>query len=136
MNARIFSVTTLAAVLIASATAQPTNPSQWVGVWQSTLDGQPGATLTLADDTGQLGGTLVLNVILKDDGQPRIAASEPHLLLNLNRNGSNLSFDVKKIDGSAGLLHFALTLTSGGMARIHCMNCGAGAPTVEMDRLW
>ena len=56
---------TICALLIAATTlaAQSTNPSDWIGVWQGELDSLPSVTLTLAEDTGTLEGTLVLNII-------------------------------------------------------------------------
>jgi hypothetical protein len=51
-------------ILLASASvfaAGLKNDAAWVGVWHSELDGQPGVLLTLADDSGELGGTVVLN---------------------------------------------------------------------------
>ena len=56
---------TFCALFIAATTlaAQSTSPSDWAGVWQGELDGQPSVVLTLARDNGTLEGTLVLNVI-------------------------------------------------------------------------
>ncbi len=130
---------TLAAICAASllayaAAAEPTNHSQWTGVWQGRLDGQPGVTLTLAEDTGELGGTLVLNVVEKQDGQARVAATEPHVLVHPRLDGSTLSFEIRKIDGSRDLVNFTVVLTPEGKARIHCLDCGADAPVVDMTR--
>lgn len=137
MKRGIIAVVCLASALSCAALAESAANTRRVGVWESKLDGQPGATLTLAQDTGQLGGTIVLNIIQKDDGgQPHVAASEPHVLVNPRVDGDTLSFGVRKIDGSGELLNFTVALTPEGKARIHCINCGAEAPTVDMERVW
>lgn len=132
MNIRITGIVCLTGALACSALAQSATSTQWAGVWQGTLDGQPSVTLTLAQDTGQLSGTLVLNIIRKEDnGHAHVAAVEPHALVNPRVDGDTLSFDVRRIDG--GLMTFTVALTPQGTARIHCTTC-KGAPTVDMDR--
>ena len=126
----------IAFVVFATTTALPnTNPSDWIGVWQGDLDGQPGVVLTLAEDNGSLDGTLVLNVVSRDGGQPHIIAHEPHTLVQPRLDGARLSFRVKRMDGSSAPTEFTAELTSPDHARIHCLNCGDDAPTVEMTRL-
>ena len=109
-------------------------PSDWVGVWQGELDGQPGVVLTLAQDNGTLDGTLVLNIITRDGGQPHILAHEPHTLMQPHLDGSRLSFRVKRIGASPVPAEFTVELTSHGHAKIHCLNCGDDSPTVEMTK--
>ena len=94
---------TLCALLIAATTlaVQSSSPSDWIGVWQGELDGQPSVTLTLAEDSGTLEGTLVLNIINRDNGSPRIVAHEAHVLLQTRTQGNSLTFQVKRIDRSA-----------------------------------
>lgn len=129
---------TLACLLLAlmcAAVAQQANNSPWTGVWQGKLDGVPGVTLTLAQDTGQLSGTLVLNIITRDDvGQPHITAMESHTLVNPRIEANTLHFGVKKIDGSSELLDFKVALSTNGNAQIHCTNCGEDAPIVDIVR--
>ena len=50
---------TFCSLLIAATAlaAQSSSPSDWIGVWQGELDGQPSVTLTLAKDSGTLEGT-------------------------------------------------------------------------------
>ena len=135
MKPAIAATACLAGVLASSLLAESSD-SEWIGVWEGRLDGQPSVTLTLARDTGQLSGTLVLNIIKKEDGgQPHVAAVEPHALINPRVDGNSLSFGVRKIDQST-LLNFIVALTPEGKARIHCTNCGKDAPTVDMDRAW
>ena len=137
MKRRIFTLAFLAGALACGAGAQSAADAQWIGVWEGKLDGQPRVTLTLAKDTGELGGTLVLNMIRKDkDGQAHVAASEPHVLLYPRLNQNTLAFEVKKIDGAGEMRDFTVVLTAEGKARIHCMNCGADAPVVDIERQW
>jgi hypothetical protein len=133
--AAAFLISSLVCGLSAESAQPATRPAQWAGVWQGELDGLPSVTLTLANDTGQLGGTLVLNIIEKEDGGARIKAREPHVLVHPQLDGNTLSFGVRKIDGSSDLLNFTVALTPEGKARIHCTNCGADAPVVDMSRI-
>ncbi len=72
--------TLLAAACLAAGICRPMGAQDgnkaWLGVWQSTLDGQTGAIVTLTNDTGQLGGTIVLNMIKSEHGQARVIESE------------------------------------------------------------
>jgi hypothetical protein len=132
MNKRTLLAIGAASLLTCAAAAESPFNAQWDGVWQGQLDGQPSVTLTLAEDTGELGGTLVLNVVEKENGQARVAATEPHVLVHPRIEGNLLSFGVKKPDGD--LINFTVVLTPEGKARIHCTNCGAEAPVVDMTR--
>ena len=116
------------------ADAQATPPSSWVGVWQGELSGQPSVVLTLAQDNGSLEGTLVLNIISRDNGQPHIIAHEPHVLMHLRVDRNTLAFQLKRIDGANVPMDFTLEQTSGSSAKIHCRNCGDDAPVVEMTK--
>jgi hypothetical protein len=131
------SVLTIVAIsmLALSAEAAPAGKGDWIGVWHSELDGQPGATLTLADDTGELGGTIVLNIVSREGGQPHVIASEPHVMMHPQLTGSVLSFSVKSPrKGELVEADFTMTVTSQDKATIHCTNCGSNAPTVELTR--
>jgi hypothetical protein len=133
MRRRILVASFLAAVLACAAAAKASGNPHWIGVWQSKLDGQPGAILTLAQDTGELGGTLVLNRVERDaDGQAYVAASEPHTLVNPRIAGDTLTFAVRKPLGPGGFFNFTVALTPEGTARIHCTNCGQDAPVVDL----
>ena len=69
------SLTFVAVPLVAQSTkAAP------LGVWHGSLDGLPGVTLTLADDSGEIGGTVVFHAI--NGEPPRVFSIEPHLLLH------------------------------------------------------
>ncbi len=120
------------------AQGAPENPSysQFVGIWHADVDGQPTGTLTLATDTGELGGTVVLDIVSDRSGTPRVIASEPHVLMNLHISGNTLSFQVKmkRPDGTIVLPTFTVTLTSPAKAAIHCVTCSANAPVVELTK--
>ena len=127
---------TVFALLIATTTLtiHSISPSEWVGVWQGELDGQPAVVLTLAQDNGALEGTLVLNIITRDGGQPHIMAREPHTLIQPHLDGARRSFQVRRPDGSAEPADFSVEFTSHKHAKIHCLNCGGDAPFVEMAK--
>src|SRR5579871_1831214 len=58
-----------AALLIGPiAGAQPAVDANWLGVWQGELEGRPGVTLTVVDDSGELAGTVVFEMISRDKG--------------------------------------------------------------------
>jgi hypothetical protein len=122
-----------AAAAIGSATAQSQSNSQWLGVWHAELDGQPSVTLTLADDTGALGGTVVLNLIEKEPGgSAHVMQTDAHVLMNPQTDQNRLLFACKKPTGE--LIHFAVERNADGVVTIHCLDCGAGAPTVQLTR--
>jgi hypothetical protein len=132
MKMRVSAFLCAASMFAAASLSQPADRATWLGVWQGELDGQPSVVLTLADDTGELGGTVVLNIIQKEDGQAHIIAKEPHVLLNPRVDGDALAFQFKKLDG--GLLDFTIKLAGADKATIHCLNCGPDAPTVDLAR--
>jgi hypothetical protein len=107
----------------------------WLGVWHSLLDGQPGVTVTLADDSGQIGGTVVLNIVTRVDGESRVIASEPHVLVSPHLNDKTLTFELKRPDGSNRVMDFTMVLKAEGAATIHCTNCD-GAPVVVLAKKW
>lgn len=134
MNIRMGGVVCIGMIMLCRAAAQPNSDAGWVGVWQGELDGQPSVVLTLAEDTGTLEGTLVLNIISREGGQPHIVAHEPHVVVRPRIEGDRLSFQLRRLDASSPMMDFTVTLTAQGSARIHCLNCGDGAPVVEMTK--
>lgn len=123
--------------LCASATAQTaSNNDFWVGIWHADAFGMPTGTMTLAADTGTLGGTLVLDIIQDKDGGPHVVEQEAHVLVHPQVDGRRLSFDVRmqKRDGSVKVASFVVQLNSDGKASLHCANCGSDAPVVDMAR--
>src|SRR2546430_2677939 len=73
-----------------------------LGVWQGTLDGLPGVTLTLANDSGEIGGTVVFNAINGDSH--KILFVEPHTLLHPKLEGDTLTFQIKFGGDRTGIL--------------------------------
>jgi hypothetical protein len=137
MKHRIGVIAFTLVALCASATAQTASRNDsWVGMWQADAEGLPTGTMTLAEDTGTLGGTLVLDIIQREDGHPHVIAQEPHVLVNPQVDGNKLSFDVRmqKRDGSVKVARFVVLLKSDGKASLHCVNCGPDAPVVEMAK--
>jgi hypothetical protein len=109
--------------------------AKFVGVWQGELDGLPSVILTLATDDGTLQGTLVLNGINGEGGTPHIAVRETHALLHPTMSGKTLSFTVKGVRPSRTTMDFTVEQTSDTTAKIHCLNCGADAPIVDITKL-
>lgn len=124
----------LLCAFLGGATSTLPQPANWLGVWQGQLDGLPSVVLTLAKDSGTLEGTLVLNIITRDNGSPHIVAREVHVMLRPRTQGDTLAFQVKRIDPSAPPMDFTVLQTSQTTATIHCLNCG-DAPTVEITKL-
>ena len=134
MDIRMGGVVCVVMLAAGLAAAQSDQDAAWVGIWQAELDGQPSAVLTLAEDNGALEGTLVLNGISREGGQPHIAVREPHVLLNPRLEGRTFSFQLKRKNASSPLMSFTVDLTAQGKAMLHCLNCGDDAPVVEMAK--
>jgi len=136
MKKRIAALAFAAAALCMQVAAQAPANEAWVGIWHADSDGLHTSTLTLADDTGALGGTIVLDMLSRAGGQTHVIASDPHVLMQPRVDGRSLSFDVrvKRRDGSVVTESFIATLTAPGKVDIHCVNCGAEAPVVELTR--
>jgi hypothetical protein len=114
--------------------AQAAGNAAWVGVWQGELDGQPSVTLTLAEDTGELGGTVVLNMVSREGGSPHVIGSESHVLLHPRIDGRTLSFQAKQSRNNREL-QVAVTITADGKAQLRCLNCGVDSPATELVRV-
>lgn len=99
------------------------------GIWRATLDGVPSVTLTLADDTGELGGTIVFYTV--DGNSRRVASIEPHTLLHPTLDDNTLAFQIRRPDAS--LLSFTVIFTTHTRAQIECLNCG-DAPTADLTK--
>jgi hypothetical protein len=103
-----------------------------LGVWRGSLDGLPGVTLTLADDSGEIGGTVVFYAI---NGEPRrVFSVEPHLLLHPKLEGNTLSFQVKLGGDRTGLATVKVVFNTDAKAQIRCLDCGPDSPTTELTK--
>ena len=103
-----------------------------LGVWQGTLDGVPGVTLTLANDSGEIGGTVVFNAINGD--AHKIVFIEPHTLLHPKLEGNTLTFQIKFGGDRTSLARVTVTFNADNKAQLHCLDCGPDSPTTELIR--
>lgn len=102
-----------------------------LGVWRGTLDGLPGVTLTLANDSGEIGGTVVFNAINGDSH--KILFIEPHTLLHPKLEGDTLTFQIKFGGDRTGLARVNVVFLA-DKAWLHCLDCGADSPVAELTR--
>jgi hypothetical protein len=123
-------MTMVAASALAAASS---GNSAWIGVWNGEVEGQPSVRLTMGDDGGELGGTVVFNLIKKEDGQARVIGSTTHLLMHPRLDGSTLSFQVVRPSDSREL-QMTVKLESDGKAELRCLNCGMDTPLAELVR--
>ena len=105
------------------------NPAP-LGIWRGTLVGVPSVTLTLADDTGSLDGTIVFYGLDGDTHQ--VASIEPHTLIHPKLDGNALTFQVRRLD--ATLITVKVVFTTPTKAELHCLNCGDDAPIAELTK--
>ena len=103
-----------------------------LGVWSDSLDGLPGVTLTLADDSGEIAGTVVFCAV---NGKPRrVFSIKPHLLLHPKFDGSTLSFQVKLGEKRTGLATVKMIFNTDTKAQIRCLECASDSPTTELTK--
>lgn len=93
-----------------------------------------GVTLTLAKDTGDLGGTVVFNMVSREGGQAHVIGSETHELMHARLEGKTLSFEVNQ-PRKARILQVEVKLVADGKITLHCLNCGAGSPVAELAKV-
>jgi hypothetical protein len=106
-----------------------------LGVWRGSLDGLPGVTLTLADDSGEIGGTVVFYGIKGEKGEPpRVFTISPHILLHPKLEGRTLSFQVKLGGDRTGLARVRVVFDTDTKAQIRCLDCGSDSPTAELTK--
>jgi hypothetical protein len=111
------------------AFGQAPTQSSWVGVWNGTLDGQPAVTLTLADDHGQLGGTVVFNIVMKQP-QPHVQGTDPIMVSQPVLKGDTLLFQAIRSRDHKQLQISAKQLDNHHV-ELRCLNCGDG-PTATL----
>jgi hypothetical protein len=133
MRHRAFGLGCMAA-LLACAHAQGSGNASWVGVWQGELNGVPSEMLTLADDTGDLGGTVVLKGISREGGTPHVVVSETHVLMHPHVDGNILSFQVKRSKDSQDI-RIEVKFIDGEKAQLRCLDCGPDSPTSELVKI-
>jgi hypothetical protein len=106
------------------------NKAAPLGVWRGSLDGLPGVTLTLANDAGEIGGTVVFYAINGESRQ--ILFIEPHTLLHPKLEGDTLSFQIKFGGDRTGLARVTVVFGTNNKAQLHCLDCGPDSPTAEL----
>jgi hypothetical protein len=121
----------LVLLMVCAAHAQSTNHTSWLGVWQGELDGQPGVTLTLAEEDGELGGIIVFNEVSRESGTPRVIGSIAHMVMHPRVEGNTLSFDVRRPD-NAKLVKMAVAMEGNDKMKMECVNCGEDRATTEL----
>lgn len=130
-GAFVLTVGALAATLVTGAETR--TYEQWVGVWQGELDGQPGVTVTLGQDSGSLEGTIVFNVVMKEEGEAHVAGHDAHVMIRVRVEQNALAFQVIR-SSDARELHLTMRLTGYGRAQLECGDCG-GPPSTELLRI-
>jgi hypothetical protein len=136
LSALAWTFLSLAIVLFAfepTAPSETGHNSQWIGMWQAQLDGQPGVILTLGDDTGQLAGAVVFNLVSREGGQAHVIGHDAHVLMNPRVDGDTLHFQVVR-RGDNRLLEMTVRMTAEGAAKFKCQNCGDDALVVDIVR--
>ena len=128
MKHRIFFATFCVVWIACRLPAQNKPLEQWVGVWEGRLDNQPGVTVTLGRDTGNLQGTIVFNVVARDNGMARVIGHDAHVLTHVNVNGANLAFHVIR-HGDSRELHLTMERTADNQAVLECADCGGPGAT-------
>jgi hypothetical protein len=134
MKTRILMIACAGLALATIAGAASTGNAKWIGVWQGKLDGVPSVELTLANDAGEVEGTIVFHRIMKDGAGPHIADTEPHTLIHPHIDGNTLAFQVKRGNGSDAILDMAVELTATGNAEFRCSNCSATGTRAELEK--
>lgn len=121
-----------AMALVCGIAAEPANNKQWVGVWHAELDGQPGVTLTLADDRGGLGGTIVFYLVKKDHDAAKVQGGDVRVVLDPKVEGEVLHFHVIRSSDQRDQ-EVRVELTGENKGRLKCTTCG-GSPEVEITK--
>jgi hypothetical protein len=135
MRKQFLAITCSAMMLATAAGAAPSNSTQWTGVWQAKLDGQPAVELTLADDAGDVNGTIVFHIVLKKDGPAHVGSTEPHTMINPHVDGNTLKFQVIRGNGSHEVLDMSVKKMADDKMDFHCSNCGATGTQAELEKM-
>ncbi|HEY3628706.1 MAG TPA: hypothetical protein VGL00_20625 [Terracidiphilus sp.] len=129
MKRRMFLLVLSAMAMSSSLPAQTDGYEQWVGVWEGQLEGQPGVTVTLGRDGGDVQGTIVFNVVARGQGeQPHVIGHDAHVLTHVDLNGTTLAFHVVRL-GDGRELHLEMRLGNDGKAVLECADCGGPSAT-------
>ncbi|HTD56588.1 MAG TPA: hypothetical protein VK670_14455 [Silvibacterium sp.] len=99
-----------------------------IGIWRATVDGVPSAVLTVGNDSGEIGGTLVLYGI--DRNTKAVAGMEIHTLVHPKFDSNTLTFQVRRPNTT--MMTFNVAFTTATKAQLHCVSCGVDAPVVDL----
>jgi len=135
MKKRLLAITCGSMMLATVAGAASSNNATWTGVWQAKLEGQPAVELTLAEDAGEVGGTIVFHIVVKDGGAPRVGSTEPHTLINPHIEGDTLRFQVIRGNGSHEVLDMSAARMADGKMDFRCSNCSATGTQAELEKV-
>ncbi len=113
---------------VAVLPAQTADQSSWIGVWTTTA--APGSTMTLANDTGELGGTIVFNFISGPPPNTTIGGSETHLVTHPRVEGNTLSFQVTRTEDGK-VLRLAVRMIDSDRLEMRCLSC-ENSPAMTM----
>jgi hypothetical protein len=81
----------------------------------------------------ELSGTVVFNLIIKQDGQAHVAGSSVHVVRHPQLGPETLEFHVtRKSDGRD--LDMRVHLIGADRAELQCQNCGSENPGTELAR--
>jgi len=120
-------------VMARALPAQSKGYEQWVGVWEGKLENQPGVTVTLGRDTGDLQGTIVFNVVAREGGDAHVIGHDAHVLTHASLDRNTLAFHVIRL-GDSKELHLTMHLTNDNKAVLECADCG-GPGATELLRM-
>jgi hypothetical protein len=107
-------------------------PPSWIGVWNSTHDEPPGVTMTLADDQGELGGTIVFNFISGPSPDSHSGGTDTHMVKHPRLQGGSLSFQVTRGDRKS--MQLVGRLVDDERLELRCVNCGDGGKVTTLVR--
>jgi hypothetical protein len=109
--------------LTSPSPAQKAAQSPWVGVWTSLLNGQPGVTMTLAQDGDQLGGTIVFYVVMGPPQDAHVGGKAVLMVQHPRLEGDKLLFEVTRSSDGKILKDELSTIDSDNL-ELACLNCG------------
>jgi len=130
MHKLVLAITCLLLTLATPIHPQSAPTPSPLGIWRGTLDSVPSVTLTLADDTGTLDGTIVFYAV--NGGTKRTMSIEPHTLIHPALDGNALTFQVKRLD--ATLITVKVLFATPTKAQLHCLDCGDDAPIADLTK--
>jgi hypothetical protein len=136
MKRQFFAIACAAMMFATQAGAASPSGGKWTGVWEAKLDGLPAVELTLADDAGNLEGTIVFHIILKKDGgTPHVGSTEPHTMIRPHMDGDTLMFQVVRGNGSNEVLDMSVKMTADDKMDFRCSNCGSTGSQAELEKV-